>query len=173
MRRRKVAIYSAQNLHAKVFAFDNSVFIGSANVSTHSANVLQEAVVRITDAAVSRAARSFIKDLCLEPLEPEELKRLRKLYRPARFVPGQSKKSDREQRFSVLRIAPTTEVDISVKLERAFDAGRKEATRKRKHNRGFAIEEFYWYGSGTFRKGQLVIQVHKNAHGRAVVHLAM
>lgn len=168
MRQRKVMIYSVQYLHAKVFAFDKAIFIGSANASKHSATVLQEAVIRTTDVAVARAARSFVKGLCLEPLGPKELKRLQKLYRPPHFFPSQSKKGGLKQRFSALRVAPITESDIPEKLERAFKAGRKEATKKRTHNRGFYIEEFYWYVPSPFNKGQLVIQVLKNAHGRAV-----
>jgi hypothetical protein len=168
LHRRKVAIYSAQNLHAKVFAFDQAVFIGSANVSKHSADVLQEAIVRVTDAAVRQAARGFVKNLCLEQLGPEELKRLQKLYRPPRFVPGQRKASRRKQQFSTLRVALTTAVSVSEKLEEAFDTGRKEATKKRRHNSGFVIEEFYWSSPSPFRDGQLVIQVHKDAHGRTV-----
>lgn len=78
MRRRRVAVYSVQNLHARVFAFDTAVFIGSANVSKHSASVLQEAVLRVTDAAVLKAARDFVTELCLEPLGPKELMRLQK-----------------------------------------------------------------------------------------------
>jgi hypothetical protein len=168
MRRRKVAVYSAQNLHAKLFGFDKAVFIGSANVSKRSANVLQEAIVRITDAAVIQAARSFVKNLCLEPLGPEELKRLQKLYRPPRLVPGQSKRSGMKQRFSILIVAPTRTVTVPEKLEKAFEAGRKEATKKRRYNNGFDIGEFYWPSPSPFREGRLVIQVHKNAHGRAV-----
>jgi hypothetical protein len=165
---RKIAVYSAQNLHAKVFAFDKAVFVGSANVSKHSANVLQEAIVRITDAAVSRAAREFVKNLCLEPLGPEELKRLQKLYSPPRFVSSRHKASGRKTRFSTLRVAQISEVSISDKLDEAFEAGLKEAMKKRRHNSGFVIEEFYWSTPSPFRNGQLVIQVYKNAHGRSV-----
>src|SRR5262249_31314337 len=111
MRRQKIAVYSVPILHAKVFAFDKAVFIGSANVSKHSANLLQEAIVRVSDAAVVGAARGFVKNLCLELLGPEELKRLQKLYRPPRFVPSQGKRRGEEQRFSVLRVVPTRTVN--------------------------------------------------------------
>jgi phosphatidylserine/phosphatidylglycerophosphate/cardiolipin synthase-like enzyme len=140
-------------LHAKVFAFDKAVFVGSANVSKHSADVLQEAIVRITDAAVNRAVRRFVENLCLEPLGPEELKRLQKLYRPPRFVPGQHKANGRKQRFSTLQVAQIREVSISDKLDEAFEVGRKQATKKRRHYSGFVIEEFYWSIPFPFRHG--------------------
>jgi hypothetical protein len=168
MLRRKVAVYSVQNLHAKVFAFDTAAFIGSANVSKHSASVLQEAVLRVTDAKVLRATRDFVKDLCLEPLGPKELTRLQKLYRPPRFVPGKHKARGQKQRFSTLRVVHTRSVDVADKLEEAFEVGHKEAVKKRPYNSGFAIEEFYWSNPSPFREGQLVIQVYKNAHGRSV-----
>jgi hypothetical protein len=168
MQRRQVAIYSVRNLHAKVFAFDKSVFIGSANASKHSAEVLQEAVIRVSDAAMIRATRGFVEGLCLEPLGPKELERLQKLYRPPRFVPGQNKKSGPKPQFSALRIAPTTAHNISDKLAKAFETERKEARKKRRHHRGFDIEEIYWSVPCPLRKGQLIIQVHKNAYGRTV-----
>jgi hypothetical protein len=168
MGRRKVLVYSAQNLHAKVFAFDTTAFIGSANVSKHSASVLQEAVLRVKNTAVLKATRDFVNDLCLEPLGPEELERLQKLYRPPRFVAGQRKGSRKKQQFSSLRLALTSEVIVPDKLEEAFEAGRKEATKKRRHNSGFVIDEFYWSSPSPFRDGHLVMQVHKNAHGRTV-----
>lgn len=168
MRRRKVAVYSVQNLHARVFAFDTAVFIGSANVSKHSASVLQEAVLRVTDAAVLKAARDFVTELCLEPLGPKELMRLQKLYRPPRFLPGLHEARGKKQRFSTLRVAHTRKVDVADKLEEAFEAGHKEAVKKRRYNNGFAIEEFYWSNPSPFHEGQLVIQVYKNPHGRTV-----
>ena len=168
MHRRKVKIYNVQNLHAKVFAFDKGVLVGSANASRHSANVLQEAVAHVGDIAIIRAARKFVKSLCLERLGPEELKRLQKLYRPPRFDPGQKTNTGPKQSFSVLRVALTHSVDVPEKLEKAFEFGLREATKKRKHKRGFYIEEFYWDDPSPFHKGQLIIQVHKSAHGKAV-----
>jgi hypothetical protein len=93
----------------------------------------------------------------------------REAYRPPRFVPEGRKRSGGQQRFSVLRVAQTIEeVNFPDKLERAFEAGRKKATKQRRHKRGFDIEEFYWSRPSPFRNGQLVIQVHKNAHGKTV-----
>jgi hypothetical protein len=155
-------------LHAKVFAFDKTAFIGSANVSKHSATVLQEAIIRTTDTALIQAARSFVKNLCLEPLGPAELKRLQKLYRPPRFVPGRRKTKGEKQKYSTLRVTQIRHVTVPDKLKEAFVAGHKEATEKRRHNSGFTIEEFYWSDPSPFRDGQMVIQVYKNAHGRTV-----
>lgn len=111
MVRRSVAVYSVQNLHAKIFAFDTGAFVGSTNASMHSANVLQEAIVWVNDGAVVKAARDFVKNLCLDPLGPEELKRLQKLYRPPRFAPGERKMTGAKLRLPNLRVAVTKEVN--------------------------------------------------------------
>src|SRR5687767_9700953 len=48
---RGVEIYSVRNLHAKLFVFGKSVFIGSTNASTMSEKYLLEAVAQIDNAA--------------------------------------------------------------------------------------------------------------------------
>src|SRR6266852_1676132 len=45
LRKKGVDIYSAKDLHAKVYAFDDVAFIGSANVSRRSEISLIEAVL--------------------------------------------------------------------------------------------------------------------------------
>ena len=83
-------------------------------------------------------------------------------------MPGQRKATGRKQRFSTLRVAQTGQVSVPDKLDEAFEAGRKEATAKRRHKSGFVVEEFYWSSPSPFRDGQLIIQVYRNAHGRSV-----
>jgi hypothetical protein len=165
MRRRNIEAYSAPHLHAKVFVLEDALFIGSANASRHSASVLQEAVVRITQPTLVGNARAFVQSLCLEPLGPEELKRLRKLYRPPRFASGR-RASNRAER--ALRVAQLKAVTYPEKLEEAFKAGQEQALKK-KQNRRFDVEGFYWNGSHSpFRKGELVVQVLKDGRGRSV-----
>ena len=84
----RVLIYSAGSLHAKVFVFGSTAFIGSANASNHSANTLVEALVATTDPQVVKAARSFVQGLCLQELGPKELDRLQGIYRPPRIPLG-------------------------------------------------------------------------------------
>jgi len=169
LHRKGVNIYSAPNLHAKVFAFGNAVYIGSANASSHSAHVLREAMVRVTDVSVVRAVRRFINGLCLEQLGPDELKRLHKLYRPPTFVAvGIKVGKKKAAQLSTLRVAPTREAKIPDELEREFEVGREVANRNKKNGSGFYIEEFFWTNRSPFRKGQLVIEVYRGPHGRTV-----
>jgi hypothetical protein len=85
---RGVCIYSRQNLHAKIFVFGPKVFIGSANVSRHSAHTLHEAMIVITDGKVAAAAKDFVRGICVQEVGPKSLSRLQKLYRPPRLPSG-------------------------------------------------------------------------------------
>jgi hypothetical protein len=83
---RGVRIHSFCNLHAKVYAFNDVAFIGSANVSRHSESVLLEAMLLTRRKAEVYAARSFVKSLCAVELNADDLARLAKLYRPRKFA---------------------------------------------------------------------------------------
>lgn len=79
-----VKLYTLGTLHAKIYVFGTTVFIGSANASASSRDDLNEAVVRVRDAEVAGAARSHIHSLCITELRARDLARLAKLYRPPR-----------------------------------------------------------------------------------------
>ncbi len=84
LRKKGVDIYSAQNLHAKVYAFDKVAFIGSANASRRSETTLIEAVLRVESAALISSARDFVESLCLTRLSAADLAELSQYYRPPR-----------------------------------------------------------------------------------------
>jgi hypothetical protein len=77
-----VRIFSAQSLHAKVFAFDTVGFVGSANASTNSQKHLIEAVFRVTDAAEVQSIRDFVESICVTELSDSDLVELAKYYAP-------------------------------------------------------------------------------------------
>lgn len=96
LRKKGVDIYSAQDLHAKVYAFDNVVFIGSANASHRSATTLIEAVVQLDTKAAILSARSFVESLCLTKLSGSDLAELSQYYKPPKiksFIGEQAKYS--------------------------------------------------------------------------------
>lgn len=93
MLRRGVRIFSAQSLHAKVIAFNERAFIGSANVSTNSARYLIEAVAAFDEPAMIASARDFVHGLAITALNDADLVSLAKFYRAprsARFPPRQT-----------------------------------------------------------------------------------
>lgn len=88
-----VEVHRSVNLHAKVFVFDATAVVGSANVSHTSQDDLIEAGVELTDPKVVAEARSFVESLQGDLLGPEYLENLAELYRPPMSPP--KKKSGR------------------------------------------------------------------------------
>lgn len=84
--KRGVEVFTRRNLHAKVVIADKTLISGSANVSKHSQEVLDEAAILTTDESAVRRAREFIDRLCTEPVRPEYLEECKLLYRPPRFA---------------------------------------------------------------------------------------
>lgn len=86
-RDRGVRIYSHPGLHAKVVVLSRTAFIGSANVSTHSKDELDEAIVETTDAKVVAQARAFVEGMATEfarlsKLDVDNLCRIKVVRRP-------------------------------------------------------------------------------------------
>lgn len=93
MLKKGVRVYSLPNLHAKIFVFGRSAYIGSTNVSKHSEGILVEAVIRTTDPEAVSSAKRFIVSLCVNPVGPRSIDRLKRLYRPPRFLSGRHRKT--------------------------------------------------------------------------------
>lgn len=76
-----VKIFNEPHLHGKVVVFPKKSFVGSANASSRSKEVLLEAVVETTDAAVVRASQRFVQRhaKAISRLNQEDIKRIRKI----------------------------------------------------------------------------------------------
>ena len=76
-----VKIFNEPALHGKVVLFPRRVFVGSANVSTRSRDVLHEAVVETTDPKIVESSLRFIERLAQEisQIGREDIKRLKGL----------------------------------------------------------------------------------------------
>ncbi len=174
LQKRGVRVFSASNLHAKVFVIDSKVFVGSANVSRRSSNALVEAVVMTSDRAVVAGARRFVADLCLIELGPERLRRLAKIYRPAKVTGSSSPRA----RLNSQRVRPTLPrvwiahlmaADWPEWTEEALERGHQAAKDRMNRRRRHAIDEFSWGKSPSFRPGDIVVQVVKEEDGRRMV----
>ena len=171
---RGVAVYSVPNLHAKVFVLGRAAYIGSANVSNHSASQLVEAVIRTTELSAVRAARKFVREHCLHELTPTVLKRLAKLYRPP-LMPGgkRGKKTARQTspRPTLPRVllAQLQLYDWSEREQSLHDAGLPVARKRREHPRTFKFDSFAITGNSTYRRGDVVIQVIDEGGGNVFV----
>src|SRR5437773_1478451 len=63
---RGVVVHSCPALHAKVFVFDKSAIVGSANLSHHSQNGLLEAAILTREPSAVAEARAFVQSLAGE-----------------------------------------------------------------------------------------------------------
>jgi len=100
-----VEIYSAQNLHAKAYAFDKVGFVGSPNASHKSSSMLIEAVLKTTSKASLISIREFVDSLALTRLSKLDLADLGKYYKP----PKKSAVARAQAKFSTLVMELTNE----------------------------------------------------------------
>lgn len=100
-----VDIYSAKDLHSKIFAFDKVAFVGSANASTNSQKNLIESLIKFNNSAAINSVRTAISDLCLNRLTDADLKLLSTYYKTPTFKPEPKK----QLLFSTLLMELTTE----------------------------------------------------------------
>lgn len=161
---RGVTVYSVPNLHAKVFVLGRAAYIGSANVSSHSAAQLVEAVIRTTESSAVRAARQFVQQLCLHELTPAVLRRLARLYRPP-LLPGggrakkAAKQSFRRPSLPRLLLAQLSLEEWSERDQAMHDSGLVTAKKRRQHPRSFELDSFRITGTCRYRYGDVIIQV--------------
>jgi len=172
--KRGVRVYSHQYLHAKVFVFGSTTFIGSANVSRHSAERLIEAVVATTDRKTVKASREFVQRLCLQELGPEELDRLQEMYRPPRTLGHHRKQraSNRQRVQAGLKpvfLAQLVIGDPPEGSEPTKEAGRKLAKKHMEQPRRHVLEDFCWTGKCPFKPDVMIVQVLNEGAGRWMV----
>lgn len=76
-----VKVFNEPRLHGKVVVFQKRAFVGSANVSTRSRDVLHEAVIETTDPKIIESSLRFVQRLAQEisKLDLEDIKRLQGL----------------------------------------------------------------------------------------------
>lgn len=169
-RRRRVRVFSVQNLHAKVYVFGRLAFVGSANASRNSMN-LKEAIVQISGPAAA-AARAFVDRLCLQELGPEALTKLQTLYREPKYLggaDGRRKSSDAPRAVvGALRLVNLERMDFSKEAESARGEGRRIANRKRKQHATHELDDFSW-PRRSFRNGESVVQVTTEEDGTVMV----
>ncbi len=160
-----VRIFSYENLHAKLFIVNNSLFIGSTNVSGSSSERLKEVLLKSTDKKTIADAKNFIESLCSVELGAELLSKLDKIYRPPKIAglkgprtkkakPGQINEAE----FYITKLRLTDWDDYET--EQA-DIGEQEAKKKRVNKSFHKVESFIWTGKPAAKEGDIVMQVLK------------
>jgi hypothetical protein len=166
---RGVTVYSVPNLHAKVFVLGRSAFIGSTNVSRHSASQLVEALIRTTESGAVRTARQFVHEHCLHELTPTLLEDLSKLYRSPR-VPGamrvkHSATTHHRPILPRLFLAQLHLEDWSEREQALHDSGLVTAKKHRKHRSSYELDSFIHTGKCIYQRGDILIQITDEGKG--------
>jgi hypothetical protein len=156
-----VRIFSFTTLHAKVFYTVKLAFVGSANVSGRSANVLQEAVMQTNERKHLTAAYEFVESLCHHELGKVRLSRLSELYRPPKLeaIKGRNSKVPGQRVELGLRVVNLTIDDEPEGIQRAGQVGAMEAKRHSVHKSRHRIERFWWVGNAPFERGEQILQI--------------
>jgi hypothetical protein len=126
---RGVRIFNEPRLHGKVVVFPKKVFVGSANVSTRSMDILFEAVVETTDPKIIGSSLRFVQGLAQEisKIDREEMKRLQGLPVAKLPPPPPMSKSWLElpKQVSILKVVPVQDTAHSAKTEEQINANMK------------------------------------------------
>jgi len=161
-----VRIYSTERLHAKVFVFGTSAFVGSANVSTNSQKTLYEAVVSTKNRRTVALARQFVREHCLRSIGPEEIKRLSKIYRPPKLEPTKTSPQAPTMNLKIVRLTDGYELPAS--REGKYARSAKIATKKIVSTT-HRLYDFYWKEQHTFFEGENVLPIIKGTDGISYV----
>lgn len=139
-----VRVYRCDELHAKVYVSAVRAVVGSANLSTSSANTLDEAGVVAVRSSLVYAARQYVKNLADRSafVGPELAKEMQKLYRPPRRPnhrrAAQGKRALVGPQFWV---ASMVHADFEPLAESAAESAR-ESIRKRRDPKRYELSDF-------------------------------
>jgi hypothetical protein len=159
--RKRVRLFSCEHLHAKVFVFGRTAYVGSANVSAHSRDVLAEAIVETNDPVAVRDAIRFITGLCTTPIGTTELAKLDGIYREPRIHGGQRKTSRAARRSSPrVFLSQITQEELPPGFQSVSEEGESRAEALREHPDS-VLDHFWHSGFSPFKRGDTVIQVVK------------
>lgn len=165
MLKRGVRVYSVGNLHAKVYVFGRTAFVGSANASRRASDTLVEAMLMTTDLQTVASAREFVRSQCLYEQSPELLKRLQRMYHPPEFPGGSSRKKQGKKQRDVrpplprLCLVHLRHVSFSELDESERDTGMRTARKRRQHPRSWWVDSFRWVGEFRYQPGEVVVMV--------------
>jgi hypothetical protein len=131
--RRGVKIFNEPNLHGKVVVFPMKAFVGSANVSRRSEDVLLEAVVETAAPRVIASARNFVKRHAREmaQLDRENIQKMRNI-KVKRPVPDGKPRADLlssmelPSQVPVLKLLPVGFAEYSTAAENEIAASKRD-----------------------------------------------
>lgn len=170
-----VNAYTCSNLHAKVYIFDRTLIVGSANVSQHSRYGLVEAGLLCQDSDVLTQTLGWIRSLQVEPITMGYVEFCKTLYNPlkTRYDTKRKRKYTTTPTHYSLWVLSVSPVDFSDREDRLCEAEREKASKKLKDARKFEVSSIRWTGKSHItehiREGDLVVQIW-NERGKTEVY---
>jgi hypothetical protein len=158
-----VKVFSFTGLHAKVFVFDNVLYIGSTNASAHSANYLEEAILKMNEKKVVKESVAFIKSLLIKQLTQTELIQLNEIYKSPKFFAPKSNKTKNIQNGheQLVYVVKLRQLKRDFKNgQDDFERGKKEA--EKKIQEGQELEAYRHIDTHKPKIGDIVIRITKN-----------
>jgi hypothetical protein len=149
MLKRGVQVFSREGLHAKVFVF------GSAVAVTKERNIVV-------------SARQFVRDNCHKSLGPEEIRKLRKIYREPVWRAGKTQQDNQRLRDS-LRIVRLVDYDPPDGMTEASKKGERIARKRIKNTDTHTLYEFHWRYEHKFLERETILPINKDGDGRFFV----
>jgi len=144
--KRGVRVFTRRKLHAKIVVADKTVISGSANVSKHSQEALDEAALLTTDPSAVRRAQEFIDRICTEPIRPEYLEKCKSIYRPPRFAGHRagSKDGQRQATHAKLWLVNLAEATVPESELERYEKGEAKAEERVKDQMRSSTTSFHW-----------------------------
>lgn len=123
--RKKVQVFSRERLHAKFYLIDGVLICGSANVSSRSEQVLDEAAILTRDKGAILKAKAYLNEMCSEPVTGPYLEKCLKEYQPPWFTAARggrkvTRKSSRDAKLWF--IAGISTIEIPTADQKKVDA---------------------------------------------------
>lgn len=178
--RRGVTVFNQPDLHAKVYVFPRKAFVGSANVSKSSENLI-EACLETSEIALVRQAREFVRSLDSDLVTPEYAKSLTSLYptEGERYfgTPNKNRKA-KEAEEGKFWVTPVTEVVFSAEAKKANRKGKPQAVSALTDKSSYTLDTIH-QAEQQFQKGDWLLQRLSNGRGfifecpARIVHLEM
>ena len=176
LRKKGVKVFVEPELHAKVTRFADHAIVGSANLSYHSKDKLDEAGVILRDAAALAAIDTWFKERMVDPVTPGLIAECKKAYRKPKWEPVSERKgSSSDRAFWIITTAPSD--DFPADEQQTEIVAMREAKKRRKNAKSHDIDQIRWRG-GKFaeqvKKNDMVVQVwnhrgqHVSPHGRVL-----
>lgn len=164
-----VNVFRHPGLHAKVFVFDDTAVIGSANISTSSQGLVEAAIITTAKSDVA-AARAFVESLAQEPVDDDILEALRSAWRPPVFKPKRARPRLRwhpipDHNEWSLWCINTVETDFPAYVQTKVDA-RHRTVRRLATTANFKLETILWDAKPPFRADDVLIERWRDEDGR-------